>query len=52
MIRQRFTSADDITQHEIAIRFGRFKFSGRGYDYCVIEPSLTAIGTTIINDRK
>ncbi len=51
VIKRRFASANDIAQHEIAIRFGRFKFSERGYDYCIIEPS-TAIGTTMINDRK
>ena len=41
VVGRRFASADDIAQHEAAIRSGRFEFSERGYDWCVIEPAFT-----------
>lgn len=41
VLGRRFASAEDIAQHEAAIRSGRFEFSERGYDWCVIEPAFT-----------
>ncbi len=39
VIKQRFATAEEIAQHETAIRFGKFKLSEQGYDKCIIEPS-------------
>ena len=44
VIGQRFANVETITRHEAAIREGRFAFSERGYDHCVIEPSLPVEG--------
>lgn len=38
VIGQRFADSDTIARHEAGIRDGRFRFSERGYDQCVIEP--------------
>ena len=38
VIGQRFADSDTIALHEAGIRYGRFQFSERGYDHCVIEP--------------
>ena len=38
VIGQRFDDPDTIARHEKGIRLGRFQFSERGYDHCVIEP--------------
>jgi acetyltransferase-like isoleucine patch superfamily enzyme len=38
VIGRRFEDQATIDRHEAAIRDGRFRFSERGYDYCVIEP--------------
>lgn len=38
VIGQRFDDLETIALHEKGIRLGRFKFSERGYDHCVIEP--------------
>ena len=40
VIGQRFTDAAIIEQHEAAIKCGRFSFSERGYDNCLIEPDF------------
>jgi acetyltransferase-like isoleucine patch superfamily enzyme len=40
VVAQRFADEETITRHEAAIRDGRFAFSERGYDECVIEPAL------------
>lgn len=40
VIGQRFSDQDTIAKHETAIRDGKFQFSERGYDHCVIEPSI------------
>lgn len=39
VIGQRFTDTETITRHEAAIQGGRFAFSERGFDHCVIEPA-------------
>lgn len=39
IIRQRFTDAATIEEHERAIREGQFRFSEQGYDHCIIEPA-------------
>ena len=41
VIGQRFADPDMIDLHEAGIRNGRFQFSERGYDHCVIEPGAT-----------
>lgn len=38
VIGKRFEDQATIDRHEAAIRGGRFRFSERGYDCCVIEP--------------
>lgn len=40
VIGKRFADDETIARHEAAIRAGRFAFSERGYDHCVIEPAL------------
>jgi acetyltransferase-like isoleucine patch superfamily enzyme len=40
VVGQRFADASAIALHEAAIRNGRFRFSERGYDSCVIEPAF------------
>jgi acetyltransferase-like isoleucine patch superfamily enzyme len=40
VIGKRFASAAAIEEHELAVRSGRFSFSEKGYDHCVIEPGL------------
>jgi len=42
VVAQRFANEQTIAQHEAAIRNGRFAFSERGYDHCVIEPAATS----------
>lgn len=42
VVGQRFSDAASIALHESAIRDGRFGFSERGYDNCVIEPVFGA----------
>jgi acetyltransferase-like isoleucine patch superfamily enzyme len=42
IIGQRFSDAIEIERHEDAIKLGRFSFSERGYDYCVIAPAFTS----------
>lgn len=44
VIGKRFNDESIIEQHEEAIRDGRFQFSERGYDHCLIEPSLFNTG--------
>ncbi|MFW8602408.1 DapH/DapD/GlmU-related protein [Desulfobacterota bacterium M19] len=39
-IGQRFADPADIAAHERAIRGGKFVFSEKGYDYCIIMPAL------------
>ena len=39
VVGQRFADAATISQHEFAMRNGRFAFSERGYDHCTIEPA-------------
>jgi acetyltransferase-like isoleucine patch superfamily enzyme len=39
VVGQRFADDAMIAQHEAAVRGGRFAFSERGYDHCVIEPA-------------
>jgi acetyltransferase-like isoleucine patch superfamily enzyme len=39
-IGQRFSDASEIERHEAAIMLGRFSFSERGYDHCVISPAI------------
>ncbi len=39
VVGQRFDDAELIVKHEQAINEGRFIFSEKGYDYCIIEPS-------------
>lgn len=43
VVARRFADEQTIAKHEAAIRNGRFVFSERGYDYCVIEPAATLI---------
>ena len=40
VIGQRFSEAADISRHEEAIKLGRFSFSERGYDHCLIAPAI------------
>lgn len=40
VIGQRFSDYDTIAKHEAAIENGKFSFSERGYEYCLIEPCL------------
>lgn len=40
VIGQRFAEQETIAKHEAAIRDGKFQFSERGYDHCVIEPNF------------
>lgn len=40
VIGQRFADATAIEKHEGAIKNGRFGFSERGYDRCLIEPAF------------
>lgn len=40
VVAMRFADQQTITRHEAAIRSGRFAFSERGYDHCLIEPAL------------
>ena len=42
-IGTRFNSPDDIERHEQAIAGGRFEFSERGYDDCIIEPNFDGL---------
>ena len=42
----RFSDQSVIALHEAAIRDGRFRFSERSFDDCVIEPALNEAGTT------
>lgn len=46
VIGQRFSGADEIKKHEAAIELGRFNFSERGYDYCVISPAILSEGSS------
>jgi serine acetyltransferase len=39
-VGMRFQGADEVAVHERGIRQGKFGFSERGYDYCVIVPGL------------
>ncbi len=39
VIGQRFSEPADIREHERAVLEGRFEFSERGYDHCLIEPA-------------
>lgn len=41
VIGKRFDDQPTIDRHEAAIRDGNFRFSERGYDYCLIEPRLS-----------
>lgn len=41
VIGKRFEDQATIDLHEAAIRDGHFRFSEKGYDYCLIEPSFT-----------
>lgn len=43
VIGQRFAEQETIAKHETAIRDGEFQFSERGYDHCVIEPSINKV---------
>ena len=43
VIGQRFDDQDTIARHEAGIRDGRFQFSERGYDHCVIEPGSNQV---------
>jgi serine acetyltransferase len=38
LIGWRFSSSDEICRHERMISAGRFDFSERGYDHCVVVP--------------
>jgi acetyltransferase-like isoleucine patch superfamily enzyme len=40
VIGQRFAEISAIKTHEAAIKNGRFNFSERGYDDCLIEPAF------------
>ncbi|AGX87445.1 acetyltransferase [Candidatus Symbiobacter mobilis CR] len=40
VIGRRFEDDTSIVLHELAIKNGKFTFSERGYDYCVIQPAL------------
>lgn len=40
VIGQRFRDHATIALHESAIRYGRFRFSERSFDHCLIEPAL------------
>lgn len=44
VIGQCFTGLSVIEAHEAAIKMGRFSFSERGYDECVIEPAFNKSG--------
>jgi len=39
-VGRRFTDSGDIERHEASIRNGRFAFSERGYDRCIISPAV------------
>lgn len=41
VVAMRFADEQTIARHEAGIRNGRFAFSERGYDHCVIEPATT-----------
>ena len=41
VVAQRFADEQTIAKHEAASLSGRFAFSERGYDHCVIEPAAT-----------
>ncbi|PQA77460.1 CatB-related O-acetyltransferase [Rhodoferax sp. TS-BS-61-7] len=41
VVALRFADEQTIARHEAAILSGRFAFSERGYDHCVIEPAAT-----------
>ena len=43
VIGRRFEDPDTIARHEEGIRLGRFQFSERGYDHCVIEPGTNKV---------
>lgn len=45
VIGKRFPDDETINLHEQAIRNGRFRFSERGYDHCLIEPATTQKST-------
>jgi len=40
VIGRRFDDQDMIDRHEAAIQNGKFSFSEKGYDYCLIEPGF------------
>lgn len=40
VIGKRFEDQATIDRHEAAIRDGNFRFSEKGYDHCLIEPSF------------
>lgn len=40
VVGQRFEDQETISLHELAMQNGRFSFSERGFDHCVIEPAL------------
>ncbi len=40
VIGKRFKDQATIDRHEAAIRDGNFRFSEKGYDHCLIEPSF------------
>lgn len=40
VIGKRFPNDEIIVKHELAIKNGKFVFSERGLDYCVIEPDI------------
>jgi len=46
VIGQRFVDQATIDQHEKAIVEGKFRFSERGYDDCLIEPNLTKVSSS------
>ena len=43
VIGQRFDESETIARHEAGIRDGRFRFSERGYDQCVIKPGTNKV---------
>jgi len=46
VIGQRFSDPETIGAHELAITKGRFRFSERGYDHCLIEPAARSNKST------
>ena len=43
VIGRRFQDLKTIARHEAGIRTGRFHYSERGYDHCVIEPGFDQV---------